>query len=77
MVVKAGIVTTQFENLLLVDFVAMKSEEGNKDTISHWLRLYTFNPGMNFYNGALLEAKASKKAVLNVRRLRSVSFIGS
>ena len=53
----------------------MKSEEGNKATFSHWPRLDTLFAPQALWH--LLEAKASKKAVLRVRCLRSVSFIGS
>ena len=68
-----------FENLLLlVWLLAMKSEEGNKATFSHWPRLDTL-----FATQAWIslrrwpEAKASKKAVLRMRCLTSLSFIGS
>ena len=50
----------------------MKSEEGNKATFSHWPKLATL-----LATQALPEAKASKKAVLRVRCLRSESFMGS
>ena len=56
--------------------LAMKSDEGNKATFSHWPRLDTL-----FATQALIslrrlpEAKASKNAVLRVRCSRSVSFI--
>ena len=80
MVVKAGIVTgdTLWEPSFASWFLVIKPEEGNKATFSHWPRLDTL-----FVNQAwislrrLPEAKASKKAVLRVRCLRSVSFIGS
>ena len=41
MVIKAGIVTgdTLWESPLASWFLAMKSEEGNKATFSHWPRL--------------------------------------
>ena len=56
----------------------MKSEEGNKATFSHWPRLDTlFATQAWILLRRLPEAKASKKAVLRVRCLRSVSFIGS
>ena len=53
MVVKAGIVTgdTLREPFLASWFLAMKSEEQNKATFSHWPRLDTVdvcNPGMDF-----------------------------
>ena len=56
----------------------MKSEEGNKATFSHWPRLDTLFATQAWISlRRLPEAKASKKAVLRVRCLRSVSFIGS
>ena len=56
----------------------MKSEEGNKATFSHWPRLDTLFATQAWISlQRLPEAKASKKAVLRVRCLRSVSFIGS
>ena len=56
----------------------MKSEEGNKETFSHWPRLDTlFATQARISLRHLPEAKASKKAVLRVRCLRSVSFMGS
>ena len=56
----------------------MKSEEGNKATFSHWPRLDTLFATQAWISlRHLPEAKASKKAVLRVRCLRSVSFIGS
>ena len=56
----------------------MKSEEGNKETFSHWPRLDTlFMTQAKISLRRLPEAKASKKADLRVRCLRSVSFIGS
>ena len=80
MVVKAGIVTgdTLWEPSLASWFLAVKSEEGNKATFSHWPRLDTlFAKQVWISLWRLPEAKASKKAVLRVRGLRSVSFIGS
>ena len=59
-------------------FLAMKSEEGNKATFSHWPRLDTLFAAQAWISlRRLPEAKASKKAVLRVRCLRSMSFIGS
>ena len=56
----------------------MKSEEGNKATFSHWPRLDTLFATQAWISlRRLPEAKASKKAVLRVRCLRSVSFMGS
>ena len=56
----------------------MKSEEGNKATFSQWPRLDTLFATQAWISlRRLPEAKASKKAVLRVRCLRSVSFIGS
>ena len=56
----------------------MKSEEGNKATFSHWPRLDTLFATQAWTSlRRLPEAKASKKAVLRVRCLRSVSFMGS
>ena len=56
----------------------MKSEEGNKATFSHWPRLDTLFATKAWISlQRLPEAKAKKKAVLRVRCLRSVSFIGS
>ena len=56
----------------------MKSEEGNKATFSHWPRLDTLFATQAWISlRHLPEAKASKKAVLRVRCLRSVSFMGS
>ena len=56
----------------------MKSEEGNKATFSHWPRFNTlFAIQAWFLPQHLPEAGASKKAVLRVRCLRSVSFRGS
>ena len=56
----------------------MKSKEGNKATFSHWPRLDTLFATQEWISlRHLPEAKASKKAVLRVRCLRSVSFIGS
>ena len=56
----------------------MKSEEGNKATFSHWPRLDTLFATQAWISlRRLPEAKASKKAVLRVRCLRYVSFIGS
>ena len=56
----------------------MKSEEGNKASFSHWPRLDTLFATQGWISlQRLLGAKASKKAVLRVRCLRSVSFIGS
>ena len=53
----------------------MKSEEGNKATFSHWPRLDTLLVTQAWISlRRLPEAKASKKAVLKVRCLRSVSF---
>ena len=80
MVVKAGIVTgeTLWEPSLASWFLAIKSEEGNKATFSHWPRLDTLFATQAWISlQHLPEAKASKKAVLRVRCLRSVSFIGS
>ena len=80
MVVKAGIVTgdTLWEPSLASWFLAIKSEEGNKATFSHWPRLDTLFVTQAWISlQHLLEAKASKKAVLRVKCLRSVSFIGS
>ena len=70
---------SHFENLLLlVRFLAMKSEEGNKATFSHWSRLDTLFATQAWISlWRMPEAKASKKAVLRVRCLRSVSFIDS
>ena len=51
----------------------MKSEEGNKATFSHWPRLDTLFATQAWISlRRLPEAKASKKAVLRVRCLRSV-----
>ena len=80
MVVRAGIVTGDklCELSLASWFLAIKSEEGNKTTFSHWPRLDTlFATQVWISLRHLLEAKASKKTVLRVRCLRSVSFIGS
>ena len=56
----------------------MKSEEENKATFSYWPRLDTlFATQTWILLRRLPEAKASQKAVLQVRCLRSVSFIGS
>ena len=56
----------------------MKSEEGNKVTFSHWPRLDTLFATQAWISlQRLPEDKASKKAVLRVRCLRSVSFMGS
>ena len=56
----------------------MKSEGGNKATFSHWPRLDTlFATEASILLQYLPEAKSSKKAVLRVGCLRSVSFIGS
>ena len=56
----------------------MKSEEGNKATFSHWPRLDTLFATQAWISlRRLPEAKASKKAVLRVRCLMSVSFMGS
>ena len=56
----------------------MKSEEGNKATFSHWPRLDTLFATQAWISlRRLPEAKASKKAVLRVRCLRSVSSMGS
>ena len=56
----------------------MKSEEGNKAIFSHWPRLDTLFATQAWISlRRLPEAKASKKAVLTVRCLRSVSFMGS
>ena len=56
----------------------MKSEEGNKATFYHWPRLDTlFVTQASISLWHLPEAKASIKAVLRVRCLSSVSFIGS
>ena len=55
----------------------MKSEEGNKETFSDWPRLDTLFATQAWISlRRLPEAKASKKAVLRVRCLRSVSFMG-
>ena len=80
MVVRAGIVTgdTLCEPSLASWFLAIKSEDGNKATFAHWPRLDTLFPTQVWILlRRLPEAKASKKAVLRVRCLRSVSFIGS
>ena len=51
----------------------MKSEEENKATFSHWPRLDTLFATQAWISlQRLPEAKASKKAVLRVRCLRSV-----
>ena len=56
----------------------MKSEERNKATFSHWPRLDTLFATQAWISlRCLPEAIANKKAVLRVRCLRSVSFIGS
>ena len=56
----------------------MKSEEGNKATFSHRPRLDTLFATQAWISlRCLPEAKASTKAVVRVRCLRSVSFIGS
>ena len=76
MVVRAGIVTgdTLWEPSLASWFLAIKSEEGNKATFSHWPRLDTLFATQAWISlRHLPEAKASKKAVLRVRCLRSVS----
>ena len=58
--------------------LAIKSEEGYKVTFSHWPKLDTlFATQAWILLWRLPEAKASKKAVLRVRCLRSLSFIGS
>ena len=70
MVVKAGIVTgdTLREPSLASWFLAMKAEEGNKATFSHWPRLDTLYATQAWISlRRLPEAKASKKAVLRVR----------
>ena len=74
MVVKAGKVTgdTLSEPSLASWILAMKSEEGNKATFSHRPRLDTL-----FLTQVWKKIKASKKAVLRVRCLRFVFFIGS
>ena len=55
-----------------------KREEGNKATFSHWPRLDTLFATQAWISlRRLPEAKASKKAVLRVRCLTSVSFMGS
>ena len=55
----------------------MKSEEGNKATFSHWPRLDTLFVTQAWISlWHLPKAKASKKAVLRARCLRSVSFVG-
>ena len=80
MVVRAGIVTgdTLCEPSLASWFLAIKSEEGNKATFSHWPRLDTLLATQAWIPlRRLPEAKASKKAVLEVRCSRFVSFIGS
>ena len=80
MVDRAGIVTgdTLCEPSLASWFLAIKSEEGNKAPSSHWPRLDTLFATQAWISlWRLPEAKASKKAVLRVRGLRSVSFIGS
>ena len=80
MVVRAGIVTgdTLLEPSLASWFLAMKSEEGNKATFSHWPRFDTlFATQAWILLRRLPEARASKKAVLGARCLRFVSFIGS
>ena len=64
MVVRAGIVTgdTLGEPSLASWFLAMKSEEGNKATFSHWPRLDTLFATQTWISlRCLLEAKASKK----------------
>ena len=69
MVVKAGIVTgdTLWEPSLASWFLAIKSEEGNKATFSHWPRLDTLFATQAWISlWRLLEAKASKKAVLRM-----------
>ena len=56
----------------------MKSEEGNKETFSHWPKLDTWFATQAWISlWHLPEDKASKKAVLRVRCVRFVSFIGS
>ena len=80
MVVKAGIVTgdTVWEPSLASWSLAMKSEEGNKATFSHWPRFDTLFATQSWILlQCLTEAKAIKKAVLRVRCLRSLSFVGS
>ena len=53
--------------------MAIKSEEGNKATFFHWPRWDTlFATQSQISLQCLLEAKASKKAVVSVRCLRSV-----
>ena len=78
MVVRARIVTGDLGELSFVSWLlALKSVEGNKATFSRWLRLDTlFTTQVWILLWHLLEAKASKKAVLRVRCLRSVPFIG-
>ena len=80
MVVKAGIITgdTVQEPSLASWFLAIKSEEGKRATFSRWPKLDTlFATQVWILLRRLPEAKASKKAFLRVRSLRSVSFIGS
>ena len=79
MVVRAGIVSrdTLWEPSLASWFLAIKSGEGNKAAFSHWPRLDTVLASQAWISlRRLREAKASKKAVLRGRCLRSVSFIG-
>ena len=52
----------------------MKSEEGNQATFSHWPRLDTLFATQAWIS---LRHLPEAKAVLRVRFLRSVSFIGS
>ena len=56
----------------------MRTEEANKATFSHWPKLETlFATQAWILLRHLPEANTSEKAVLRVRCLRSVSFIGS
>ena len=58
--------------------MAIKSEEGKRATFSHWPKLDTLFATQAWISlRHLPEAKAIKKAVLMVRCLKSVSFIGS
>ena len=77
MVVKAGIVTrdTLWEPSLASWFLAVKSEEGNKTTFSHWPRLDTLFATQAWISLRRLPgAKASKKAVFQSKMFEVCVF---
>ena len=79
-VVNAGMITgdTLWEPSFVSWLLAMISEEGKRTTFFHWPKLNTVFANQAWISlRRLPEAKAGKKAVLKVRSLRSVSFIGS